>query len=473
MSALASRPGRHLPLYGGALLLAVVVGAAVAYSERFGGDNGPYILLGALLGITVAGAILLQWQLGPLLLVAALPFETAIKFGTAASAIKALALLTFVSFAVALLSDQKLFEKFASFWQQPLALAVLAFVLWISVSVLWASNEDKALDVTISFVGLLGLMIVSGMLERRYLLLAWAAFAFSAALSVPAGYALPLPEGSDMAVSGRFGPGGAGPNTYSLIVTIAFFAAYFGLLNRHRMIAYLLAPIFFYGVLATGSRTGLLALAATPLLALVVPGLAARLTRRMLSLYALGIASFVVVALAVPSLDEVALERYTTLFQVESEDAWNGRWSLWQGAYDVIVAHPILGVGVGNYAEAALEYSETIQAHSARNAVEKGGELSGATHNVVLGVTSELGLVGLILLLGILFFAFKAAWLSAQRSELGTGIFLGLIVAMIGGMSQPWENEKIVYFLFGSILALQLHYSARRTPSADKHEGHS
>jgi hypothetical protein len=54
VSALAGRSGRYLLLYGGALLLAVVVGAVVAYSERFGGDNGPYILLGALLAIAVA-----------------------------------------------------------------------------------------------------------------------------------------------------------------------------------------------------------------------------------------------------------------------------------------------------------------------------------------------------------------------------------------------------------------------------------
>ena len=93
MSALAARSGKYLPLYGGALLLAIVAGAVLAYSERFGGDNGPYILLGTLLGIAVAGAILLQWRLGALLLVAALPLETAIKAGAVASGMKALASL--------------------------------------------------------------------------------------------------------------------------------------------------------------------------------------------------------------------------------------------------------------------------------------------------------------------------------------------------------------------------------------------
>ena len=82
-----------------------------------------------------------------------------------------------------------------------------------------------------------------------------------------------------------------------------------------------------------------------------------------------------------------------------------------------------------------------------------------------------MGLVGLILYLGILFFAFTTAWLIAQTSDLGTGIFLGLIVALIGGMALTWENQKIVFILFGSVLALQLHDSARRAPSRDKPEG--
>ena len=471
MSALAGRSGRYLLLYGGALLLAVVVGAVLAYSERFGGDNAPYMVLGALLTMVAATAILLWWRLGALLLAAALPFQTIINFGPVASGMKALALLTFVSFALALLIDRKLFERFARLWQQPLTLTVLAFVLWVSASILWALDAGEALRATITFLGLLGLVIVFGALERRYLVLAWAALAFSAALSVPAGFILPAPEGSDMAVSGRFGPAGADPNTYSLIVAIAFFAAYFGLLSRHRIIALLVTPIFLYGIFATGSRTGLIALVVATLLALLVSRLAARFSWDILPTYVVGAATIAVIALAISSVAEVALERYSTLSQIQSEETWTGRWSNWQGALDVIASHQVLGVGAGNYAEAALDYSESVQAHSARKAAARGGELSGATHNIVLSVTSELGLVGLMLFLGVLFFAFKTAWLIAQRSDLGTGIFLGLIVAMIGGMTLPWENEKIVYVLFGSVLALQLHGPARRGLSSAEQEG--
>jgi O-antigen ligase len=465
VSAFAGRSGRSLLLYGGALLLAIVVGAVLPYAERFGGDNGLYMLLGVLLAGAVAVAILLQWRLGALLLVAALPFETLTDVGPLASGMKALAALTFVSLTLAVLTDQKVFERFARLWRQPLALAMLAFVLWNFASILWAIDKGVALGETITFGGLLGLMVVIGSLERKYLMLAWACLVISAALSVPAAYILPVPEGSDMAVSGRFGPGGADPNTYSLLVVIALFVAYFGLLRRHTIVAYLLAPVFLYGIFATESRTGLIALVAAPLLALFVPRLADRLGWRILPTYLLGIAAIAVMVLAIPSVAEPALARYTTLSQIGSEETWNGRADNWQGALDVISTRPVLGVGAGNYAEAAMDYSTSVQDYSIRM-----GEAAGVAHNTVLGITSQLGLVGLVLFLVLLFLVFKTAVPLAQKSGLGTGVFLGLIVATIAGMTLTWETTKVVYVLFGSVLALQLDDPARRAPSAGKHE---
>jgi O-antigen ligase len=193
--------------------------------------------------------------------------------------------------------------------------------------------------------------------------------------------------------------------------------------------------------------------------------LGARLGWRILPMYVLGAAAIVVIVLAIPSVGEPALERIMTVSQVQSENTWSGRWSTWQGALDVTASHPILGVGAGNFSEAAVDYSESVQLHSAEK-----GEAAGLTHNIFLSVASQLGLVGLILYLGILFFLFKTAVPIAQRPGLETGIFLALVVFMIAGMTLPWENEKIVYVLFGSVLALQLHNSARRAPSADKHE---
>jgi O-antigen ligase len=463
VSVLVRSSGRDLLVYCGVLLVAVTVGVTVAYSQSFLGDKGPYLLAGALLGVAIAGAILLQWRLGALLLVAVLPYESVITFGPVASGNKVIALLTFASLALALMRDQVLFERFLRLWQQPLALAVLAFVLWVSASILWASDQNATSGRIITFLGVFGLMVVVALLEKRYLALTWLVAVLGTALSVPAGYV--LPQSGKMEAVGRFGTGGADPNSYACLLTIVFFVAYFGLLSRHKTSAYLLVPVFLYGIFATQSRTGLLVLVATPVLAAFIPWVAARLGRRTLFMYAVGAAALAVIVLAIPSVGEGMMERYSGLSQIEDADSWSGRWSIWQAAFQIIAGHPFLGVGAGNFAEFAIYYSTHIAEHSA-----KAGEVAGVAHNMLLGVASELGLVGLTFFLGILFFAFKSAVPLSQESDLGIGLLLGLIAFVIAGMTLTWEYDKIGYVLFASVLALRLHNSAprARVPAGQK-----
>ena len=114
-----------------------------------------------------------------------------------------------------------------------------------------------------------------------------------------------------------------------------------------------------------------------------------------------------------------------------------------------------------------MDHSATVFAHSARK-----DEVAGVAHNMFLGVASGWGFVGLILFLGMLFFALKTAVPIGQRSDLGTGLVLGLIVFMLAGMTLSWEAHKAAYVLFGSVLVLQPRdNSARRAPSPSEQEG--
>jgi O-antigen ligase len=442
----ASKSGRQRLLFGGTVLLAIILGAAIAYAARFVGDSGPYILVGASLSAVIAVAILSDWRFGVLLLLVALPFQAVINVGSLVSGTKALALLTFFSFGVALLRERELSERFLRLWRQPLTLAVCAFALWASLSVLWAADLKAALASTSTVLGVFSLMILVGMLKQRYLVLCWALMTLSAALTVPAAYILGI--GAKMVV-GRLSIGQDANSLASLLV-IVFFVAYFGL-RQYSAAVYVLAPIFFYGIFATQSRAGLLALVIPPLLAVFVPGLAARVGGHTLLMFGIGIAALIGMTLAFPTVGEAVLERYTTISQYQDENTWSGRWSIWQGALQVIATHPILGVGVGNFASAAVAYSEMIFEVS-----NEGGAITGVAHNMLLSVASELGLIGLILFLGVLLFAFKAALSVSQRSTLGMGVLLGLMAYTITGMSLTWEYENLGYILLGSLLALKL-----------------
>jgi len=461
VAASVGKSRRPLLIYGGALLLAVIVGASVAYAPRFAGDSGPYIMVGVFLAAIVAMAILWEWRFGVLMVLGTLPYLSMINLGTLTSATKVLSLLTFFSLALALLRDQQLFERFLRLWQQPLTLAVFAFVLWVMVSILWASYQGEALVRASSFVGVFAMMMTISMLEGRYLTLSWVVTALSMGLSIPAAYV--LPQSGKMAEQGRFGVGGADPNSWACAAVIVFLVTYFGL-GRHKVFVYVLAPLLFYGIFASQSRTALLALAVTPLLGfLFVPRLATWLGGRALLMYGLGAAVLVGVTLIIPTVGESALERYQTLSQYQEEDTWSGRWSIWQGAFKVIASHPIVGVGAGNFAEAAVKYSAFIF----ENAAEE-GETGGVAHNMFLSVASELGFVGLALFLLVLFLAFKVAISASRRFVLGAGLFLGLVAYVIAGMSLTWESHKLGYILLGSILALKLQWSMLPVPEGER-----
>ena len=452
---------RYLLLYGGSLLLAFLIGAAIAYAQSFLGDNYAYVLIGVLLVAVVVLAILWEWRIGVLMLPATLPYENALNLGPLASGIKALAMLTFFSLALGLLRERRQFQRFVRLWQEPLTLAVFVFVLWCLVSVLWASYPDAAATRTVTFLGVLGLMVSIGMLETRWLYLLWAVTTLSVIVSVPAGPSLPpyrIQGDGSTSDPAKFSSG-LQPNDYAGLLVVVFMVAYFGLGQRYRMIAYI-APVVFIGIFASQSRTGLLALVAAPVLAFFIPRLRTRLVLRTLLMYGLATAALIGIILVVPSVGEMVTQRYSTLAQVGSSETWSGRLATWQGAAKVIASHPILGVGAGNFPYFAIDYSDVVVRHAARK-----GEGSGVAHNMLLGVGAELGLVGLILFLGILFFAFKLALSLSRRSLLGAGVLLGLLAYTIMGMTAEWEYEKIGYVVFGSLLSLQLQQESQRAES--------
>lgn len=439
---------RRFLLCAGAILLAVLLGAATAYSGALAGGRGLLLLASAVLAACFALAVLLEWRLGVIALLGLLPYESVINFGTFASGTKALALLTFFSLGLALLRNPGLSARFGRLWREPLTFAALAFAVWSASSVLWALRPEVALVRVTTFAGVFGLMLAVALLDRRGLLWMWGAAALGAVASVPLGYV--LPQGEKMLETGRFSPGGADPNAYACLLAVVFFVAYFGL-PRYRRAALLLAPVLLYGVFATQSRTALVVLVGTPLAGLLMPRLAARLGGRTLLLYALGAAAFAGMVLLFPAVGGALVERYATLAEVQSEQTWSGRWSIWMGALEVVAAHPLLGVGAGNFAYAAIGYSTMIAAFSAER-----GEFAGVAHNMFLSVASQLGLVGLALFVGMLALGFGLAARLARSEDLGVGLALGLIAFSITGMSLTWEFEKIGYVLLGSLLCLRI-----------------
>ena len=91
-------------------------------------------------------------------------------------------------------------------------------------------------------------------------------------------------------------------------------------------------------------------------------------------------------------LSRFIIDRFSISNIIES--GGSGRTEIWKAGWQIVLNNPVIGVGLGNF---------TAVFHRYAYAVDPLVSLSGSSpHNDLLGVTAELGLVGLVLFLGFL-----------------------------------------------------------------------
>jgi putative inorganic carbon (HCO3(-)) transporter len=142
-------------------------------------------------------------------------------------------------------------------------------------------------------------------------------------------------------------------------------------------------------VVVTFSRAGFLTLAAIALMAAIC------LMRRGAVLAAAGV---LVAALAItPVLPKGYIERLSTIVDIDADPTGSaqGRWTDYQVATDVVIANPILGVGLGQ---------DILALNAAR-----GRATWRSVHNAFLEYAVDLGIPGILLFLSLLVASFGTA----------------------------------------------------------------
>lgn len=211
-------------------------------------------------------------------------------------------------------------------------------------------------------------------------------------------------------------------------------------------------------ILRTGSRGGLLALAAVAIfLFLQVKGI-----KRIL------IAGAVLVALVVAAflVPPEARERYVTIFSSASSqysdtsriatESREGRIELLKRSIILSLRHPLLGVGPGMFTIAENEYAISLGAR-------KG--MWHETHNMYTQISSDAGLPALAIFLAILVLAFRLTGspmrLGRSKPELQAAARLAfcarisLVAATTGGLFLSIAYIPLVPFLAGLLVSLE------------------
>ena len=142
------------------------------------------------------------------------------------------------------------------------------------------------------------------------------------------------------------------------------------------------------------------------------------------------------------------------LYTIRPESA-NGRLLIWKISYNTISNDPLFGSGIGRFRGALAEEQISYFGSGASNQEQLLADNPTFAFNEFIELTVETGIVGLILFLIIIFYAFKSSTAASKRYNIG---MLGLIAIIVASMlSYPFS---IVPNIFSLCFYLALAFGA-------------
>jgi O-antigen ligase len=139
------------------------------------------------------------------------------------------------------------------------------------------------------------------------------------------------------------------------------------------------------------------------------------------------------------------LERLQTIGNYEEDASSTKRLDLWRIGIRLFLSNPILGVGPENF----IYYAESTP------------------HNAYIQVASEMGALALILYVGLLASALKAAWRARSRSarwrlensfqhSAATGVICSLAAIVVQGLFTGLAHREFVYIFIALAYSLDV-----------------
>jgi O-antigen ligase len=198
-------------------------------------------------------------------------------------------------------------------------------------------------------------------------------------------------------------------------------------------------------VIVTFSRAGFLTLVAIGIMGVIC------FTRRGALLPAAGL---IVLALAItPALPKGYIERLSTIVDIDADPTGSaqGRWTDYQVATDVVIANPVLGVGLGQ---------DILALNAAR-----GRATWRSVHNAFLEYAVDLGIPGILLFLSLLFVSFGTArrverYARRARSLWDVGVFaaaaqIALVAFAVAAFFHPIAYQFYFFCVAGLAVAVR------------------
>jgi O-antigen ligase len=450
-------PGSRVPIVMGGLLAAFLVGVALAINVVLG--------LGFLIGLLYVPLVMLNLPLGvacwvPLVFLERIPL---VSLGpTAVSVLVGLAWLGVLTY--------RRQQVMAVLRRSSGLFFLLAFlVAWVTLSLVWAVDPSAAVrEFWAWWVSAAILTVVATSLSTpRHLTLICAAFVVGALISVVAGFvpgaAVVSDAGSD---ASRLGGSYGDPNYLAagLVPAVALVAGLAAVFKSPGQRALLLgaAAVLAIGLVATGSRGGIVAAAVAGLMAVL---LARGKRLSILAMLATGVAIAGVWIVASSSGNWDRIREF---------DTGTGRVDLWTIALRIGEAKPLGGVGLAGFQENSDRYlRQPGRLPSGNLGAQLVLDQPHVAHNTYLQMFAETGIIGLALLIGVILAALKATWAAARTFErsgdfrfaaLTRAVLIAQVAVLIASVFLSNANDRRTWILLGlgpAALAIASRSSAR------------
>jgi O-antigen ligase len=411
-------PGRAWQL--GATAVAIVIGLLAGFDPKLG--------VAAALGLGFVLLVIVNLPAGLYLFVIVSFLDIAEFGGVALSFSKLAGLLLAASWlAVVATRTESPRDFFAT--HPTISLVAIVFVGWSLLSTAWAEDPGRAFDTTVRYALNLCLLPIVFTAVRRRDQLTWVASAFVA--GAVGTMLLGVVSGSSLTVVGDAARlvGGIGESNELATVLVASVVLALALIASPRtpppvrVTALVAAPIALAGVIATLSRAGLVALVVALLVGVVVGGRWRAWFAGALVVGGLSAVIFLT-AFATPAARE----------RVQSTNS-TGRTDIWTVGSRMVEAHPVRGVGGGNFPVASIHFLLRP------GAIERDDfiiETPKVAHNIYLEVLAELGVVGLLLFLTIIGFCVRCAMQAARafkrQGDVHSELLARVLVIAVAGI---------------------------------------
>jgi O-antigen ligase len=329
------------------------------------------------------------------------------------------------------------------FLKKPQIKYFVLFLIWVFISGFtqpgWASRENFTMFISNAILGITVLILLQDIKKLRLMLWLITISIFFICLQTILSY---------LGIE-RAGGTGYGPNEFAIailpFIALTFYTSTTESSKLLKLILIGIMIVIFLALITTVSRGGIVGLGGMLLVAIL------KSRKKFIAI----IVVCILTVIFINTMPQNLRDRFGKTQVSEKAfgigdgdiDSTTRRYYLAQAGWRIFLTHPLFGIGIGNYFYENRNYAPVSP---------------GRAHNTYLEIMAELGIIGILLFFGIIFFTLrglnKIIRSKTPLNGYSKGLYIGLVGFLIAGIFLHAQQDRILWFLIFMSAALERIY---------------